>query len=259
MSDVKHQLTSLLRIQELALEIQTARGIVEGAPTRIDDAENRFRERNAEYVAAKERFDAIEADRRARSLELGSLEEARRKFQDSLMQVKNQREYAAVLKEIDAVKAQIDDHESTILKSMDEVETLKGDLDSRAAHIESERAIVEKEHAEVEAAVSDAQARIARASTERSEIEAALPSELVASIRRVEEGRRGVFLVKVDREMCSACHVRVRPQVYQEIRQATRIHACSNCKRYLYFEPALRNEASKEAPAGNASGASMNL
>ncbi|HUC43737.1 MAG TPA: hypothetical protein VMR65_06855, partial [Candidatus Sulfotelmatobacter sp.] len=195
MTDVKRQLASLLRIQELALDIQAARAVVEGAPARIEDAENRFRERNAEYVAVKDRFDAIEADRRARTLELGSLEEARRKYQDSLMQVKNQREYAAVLKEIDAVKAQIDDHESTILKSMDEVETLKGDLDGRAAHIESERAIVEKERAEVEAAVTDAQARMTQASAERADIEAALPADLVANVRRVEEGRRGVFLV----------------------------------------------------------------
>ena len=96
-------------------------------------------------------------------------------------------------------------------------------------------------------------------SAERADIEAALPADLVANVRRVEEGRRGVFLVKADREMCSACHVRVRPQVYQEIKQATRIHACSNCKRYLYFEAALRSEAPTEAAAGDASGASINL
>jgi len=111
----------------------------------------------------------------------------------------------------------------------------------------------------VEAAVTDAQARMTQASAERADIEAALPADLVANVRRVEEGRRGVFLVKADREMCSACHVRVRPQVYQEIKQATRIHACSNCKRYLYFEAALRSEAPTEAAAGDASGASINL
>jgi hypothetical protein len=246
MMDARSQLTSLIGMQELVLEILAARQVVEGAPGKIEEAEARFRERNAEYVAIKERFEAIEADRTARTADLAVLEDSRKRFQDSLMQVKNQREYAAVLKEIDAVKARITDNEDAILSSMDDVETLKTDLEARAAHIESERAIVERERAEVEAAVSEAEATIERATRRRAELEAGLPAPLVANVRRVEEGRRGVFLVRADREMCSACHVRVRPQVYQEIRQALRLHACGNCKRYLYFEPAFKSPPSAE-------------
>jgi predicted nucleic acid-binding Zn-ribbon protein len=239
MSEARNQLSSLLKIQQLALEIQAARSVVDGAPARIEEAEARFRERNAEYVATKERYDAIEADRQARSAELQTLEESRQHYQDSLMQVKNQREYAAALKEIDVVKARIGEHEDAILKSMDEVETLKTDLAARAAHIEAERAIVESERAEVEAAVAEAHALIERSTAERLQIEAALPPALVANVRRVEEGRKGLFLVKAERESCSACHVRLRPQVYQEIKQATKLHICGNCRRYLYFEATM--------------------
>jgi predicted nucleic acid-binding Zn-ribbon protein len=107
MSDARNQLTSLLKIQELALEIQAAKAVVDGAPAKIEEAESRFRERNAEYVEIKERYDAIEADRASRSAELSALEESRQHYQDSLMQVQNQREYAAALKEIDSVKARI--------------------------------------------------------------------------------------------------------------------------------------------------------
>lgn len=239
MSDARTQLLSLVKMQELALEIQAAHAVVDGAPAKIEEAESRFRERNAEYVAIKERYDAIDADRRARTLELGALEETRKHYQDSLMQVKNQREYAAVLKEIDAAKASIGEHEEAILASMDEVETLKTDLEARAAHIETERSIVETERVAIEAAVTEARARIEAATAERSQIESTLPGPLVANVRRVEEGRRGIFLVKAERESCSACHVRLRPQVYQEIRQAAKIHACGSCRRYLFHESLL--------------------
>ncbi len=239
MSDAREQLAKLVKIQDLALEIQAARAVVDGAPGKVEEAEARFRERNAEYVAIKERYEAIDADRRARSLELSTLEETRKHYQDSLMQVKNQREYAAVLKEIDAAKASIGEHEEAILAGMDEVEKLKQELETRAAHIESERTIVEKERADVEAAAVAAQARIERATAERADIEAELPPSLVASIKRVEESRKGIFLVKAERESCSACHVRLRPQVYQEIKQASKIHMCSNCRRYLYVESAF--------------------
>ena len=239
MSDARTQLLKLVKMQELALEIQAAHAVVDGAPAKIEEAEGRFRERNAEYVEIKERYDAIDADRSSRSSELATLEETRKHYQDSLMQVKNQREYAAVLKEIDAAKASIGDHEDAILASMDEIESLKTEIEARAAHIETERGIVERERAEVEAAVAEATERIARATAERDEIEKTLPAPLVANVKRVEAGRKGVFLVKVERESCSACHVRMRPQVYQEIRQASKIHVCGSCRRYLYAEAAF--------------------
>jgi predicted nucleic acid-binding Zn-ribbon protein len=253
MSDARTQLLKVVKMQELALEVQAAHAVVDGAPAKIEEVESRFRERNAEYVAIKERYDAIDADRNTRSLELATLEETRKHYQDSLMQVKNQREYAAVLKEIDAAKASIGEHEEAILASMDEVATLKTDLEARAAHIESERTIVEKERADVEAAVLDARGRIERATAERAEIESTLPAALVANVRRVEEGRKGIFLVKVERESCSACHVRLRPQVYQEIRQASKIHVCGSCRRYLYAEGAFKaTPVSTSAPLSGA-------
>jgi predicted nucleic acid-binding Zn-ribbon protein len=230
---------------------------VEGAPARIEEAESRFRERNAEYVGIKERYDAIEAERRSRSNELAALEETRKHYQDSLMQVKNQREYAAVLKEIDAAKASIGDHESAILASMDEIEALKVELDARAAHIETERSIVEKERAEVEAAAAEAASRIERATAERAHIEATLPAPLVASVRRVEAARRGVFLVKVERESCSACHVRLRPQVAQEIRQASKIHTCGSCRRFLYTDSVFAAAAVSTSAPPQDSGAKV--
>jgi predicted nucleic acid-binding Zn-ribbon protein len=256
--NVKEQLLHLLRIQELVLEGQGARSLVDGAPARIEEIEARFRERNAEYVSLKDRHDTAETDRKTRSIEVKDLEETRKKFIDSLMQVKNQREYAAVLKEIDAVKARLAEHEDAILKDMVEIETLSTDLEGRAAHIEVERAQVEVERAQVDAEVEAARAVLDRCDADRKRIEAELPAALVATIRRIEGGRRGVFLVKVERELCQSCHVRVRPQVYQEIKQAAKIHTCSNCRRVLYFEPALRPKQSEPTAPDSPSEVAVN-
>jgi len=70
MNDARSQLASLLAIQDLVLEILAARLVVEGAPGKIEEAEARFRERNAEYVETKDRFETIEADRKSSSAAL---------------------------------------------------------------------------------------------------------------------------------------------------------------------------------------------
>jgi len=236
----KEQVLGLVRIQRLALEIRKAMQIVESGPARVEAIESRFRERNAEYVAVKLRADELEQDRRRREGEVELLAEKRKKYMDDLMQVKNQREYAAMLKEIDAVKAQLADHEDAILRDMEEFEKLAEDLKSRAEHIQREREDVDRERAVVESEADAARRLVEERMRERGGVESGLPSPLLGTLRQLEATRQGVFLSRADNGSCQSCFVRVRPQVLQEIKTASLLPTCSGCKRFLYAEAALR-------------------
>ena len=238
--EAKEQLVRMVRVQELALEIASDQAMIENAPMRMDEIEQRFRDRNTEYVALKARFDEIETDQRERNDDLVDLEESKTKYTSDLMQVQNQREYSATLKEIDAVKARISAHEEAILKGMEETESLGPQLETFAADIEVERKKVGEERAEVEKEVAEARDRVAAGLAEREGIEAELPAALMHNIRRVEASRQGRFLVKIEDGMCQACYVRVRPQAAQEIRLASHVHACSQCRRFLYHAPTVK-------------------
>jgi predicted nucleic acid-binding Zn-ribbon protein len=248
--EVRDQLLHLVRLQQLALEIQAGHETIDGAPSKLESIENRFRERNAEYVAVKERCDALETDRRTRSGDLQLLEQQRDKYRNDLTKVTNEREYAALLKEIDAVNARISENEGAILQDMEEIESAKQELASREEHIQAERIKVGEESSQVAAAVQAARETIARLEAERSELEVGLPRSLVASIRRLESGRSGVFLARAEDGVCQSCYVRMRPQVYQEIRTAQEIHYCGSCKRLLYHPPSLERAAKQAATAG---------
>ncbi len=234
--DIQQQLYRAVRIQELALQIAADRKIVEEAPARIEEIEARFRERNAEYVAVKERFEELDSDQKSRNNTLAELEETKKKYQSDLMQVQNQREYAAILKEIDECKARIAENEEAVLKAMEELESLKGDLENRNEHIQQERDQVESERNTVEGEVKDAESRMAAAAEERAGLEGALPSLMKAAIAKLEQSRQGVFMAKAEDGICQACYVRVRPQAYQEVKLANAIHYCGSCKRILYHQ-----------------------
>lgn len=247
--EAKGQLQRLLRIQELSNSIRKAQHVVEQAPRRVEEVENRFRERNAEYVALKDRNDELIADQDNRSQELTTLEEKRKKFMDDLMQVKNQREYSAMLREIDAVKAQISEHEEAVLKDMEEIEKLKDELAQQEENIKEDREASDRERAEVESEAEQARESIERLSAERDQVESELPRSLLPTLRKLEQTRQGTFLSKAENGVCLSCFVRVRPQVFQEIKQATAVHTCGNCRRFLYHEPSLRPEPEAAAPS----------
>lgn len=250
------QLRRLARMQDVTTERLEAQAVVDGAPGRIEEIESHFRERNAEYVAVKDRHDEVEKDQRERNAELATLEESRKKFMADLMQVQNQREYAAILKEIDEVKAKISDHEDAVLRNMDELETLTADLEKHTEHIKTEREAVERERHEVESQVVAARETIARCTEERSGIESELPAVLIDAVQRVEGMRSGRFLVEAKEGICTACYVRVRPQAFQEIKLGTAIHGCGNCRRLLYF-PSTVAPAAPPASEGDASATEM--
>jgi predicted nucleic acid-binding Zn-ribbon protein len=236
---VREQLERLVRLQGVVQEVRSAREFVESAPARIGEIEARFRERNAAYVAIQERHDALQEDQRARSDELLTLETSKKKYMTDLMAVQNQREYAAILREIDAVKARIGEHEEAVLKDMEEIESVKVELELHAEHIRTERELVDRERAEVEAGVERARGAVAQREAERESIEAELPAALVSSVRRLVDNRQGQFLSQVVDGICQSCFVRLRPQGFQEVKLVLRLHYCSNCRRLLYHEPSL--------------------
>lgn len=252
---VREQLQRLMRLQDLVLEAQAARETVDAAPGRVEEIEGRFRERNAEYVAVKERYDALETDRKTRSEELVLLEQQRDKYKDDLTKVQNEREYAAMLKEIDAVKMRISENEEAILSDMEEIAQAKEELESREAHIQTEREQVGKERAEVESAADAARERIEKLTTERAALEGELPARVVASARKLEASRGGQFLAKAEDGTCQSCYVRVRPQVFQEIKLLRKIHFCSSCRRLLYQPDTLERATAQSGSSEETSGA----
>ena len=236
----REQLIGLVRIQGLALEIRKAAQVVDAGPARIEAIESRFRERNAEYVAVKQRAEELEQDRLRRQGEVELLTEKRKKYMDDLMQVKNQREYAAMLKEIDSVKSLLADHEDAILRDMEELEKLTADLAAREEHIRKEREDVERERALVESEAAAARRIVEERMRERASLESDIPGVLLGTMRQLEATRAGLFLSRADNGACQSCFVRIRPQMLQEIRAASVLHTCSGCKRFLYVESALQ-------------------
>jgi predicted nucleic acid-binding Zn-ribbon protein len=250
----KEQLIRLVRIQKLVDTVMKAEKILTEAPGKIEEIEGHFRERNAEYVAIQDRFNELELDRKTRGQQLEELEEHKTKYTDDLMRVKNQKEYAAMLKEIDSVKAQVSEHEEAILRDMEEIEKIKGELATHEEHIAQERETVAVETKAVEEASKQSRETIEVLTVQRLEHETGLSRALLASVRRLEDRRRGVFLSRAQEGTCQSCFVRVRPQVFQEIKLAAAVHSCENCRRYLFFEPGIRAAMgeTESAPAAEA-------
>ena len=70
-----------------------------------------------------------------------------------------------------------------------------------------------------------------------------LPAALVSTFDTVLKARRGVAVSKVEGGLCAACHVRVRPQVLNDLIKGESVRQCDSCQRILYTVPAKPADA----------------
>ena len=134
-----------------------------------------------------------------------------------------------------------------MLKDMEEIEKLKDELEQQEENIKDDRQAADSESAQVESEAGQARESIEQLTAERAKVESELPRVLLPTLRRLEETRQGIFLSKADKGVCQSCFVRVRPQVFQEIKLAAVVHTCSNCRRFLYHAPSLKPEPEPNA------------
>jgi uncharacterized protein len=197
---------------------------------------------DAEYQAANEEMQKLEQsletmsrERRRVDGELQDQQEVLKKYQGNLMQVKNQQQYAAAWKEIDATRKQVKELEDAVLKSMTDAEAVQKQLDERRAGFDELKARYDASHAEWQASLSDLRSEIEVLRTKQERIENSIPEKLKREFWRVAEHRGGIAVARVDGETCSGCRTRIRPALAQQLKRGELVK-CEGCSRILYPE-----------------------
>jgi predicted nucleic acid-binding Zn-ribbon protein len=204
----------------------------------------RLRQALEERLAGKrERLETarevLETSRKARKdneSRVQVLEEKRSKYKGQLMDVKTNKEYTAMLHEIETVEREIGKHEDLILEEMERAEDLAGNV---AREEEAFKAIEEDartEGAELDARQTRLEDERRRMATERERMAAEVPEERLRLYQRIA-GHRGSGAAEARDGMCQACHVKMRPQVWVEIKTGEQLFQCASCSRILYYEP----------------------
>jgi len=232
--DLEH----LIELQNLETAIEESRRRIAAHPQRVADADARLANAKAAVDAAKQRFKGNQDARREQEKEAATYQSRLSKFKDQLSAVKTNREYQAMQLEIETAQKELGVVEERVLERMMEADTLTAEVkkaEQAAAvqqkDVDAEKKTLAEELTTVEAALQDATAK-------RNTLLASLPSRLVALFEQVARARKGLAITTATRDgLCSACHVRLRPQVFQEIRRNDQIIQCASCNRILYYIP----------------------
>lgn len=229
-------LQRLIQLQSVQSSSETARRQIAEVPIRIEQLRLRLDERSAAVVAARERLTESQTQRRTLEKDVAAAQARLSKFKDQLMEVKTNKEYQAMQKEIATADRDVRSLEDRILEHMLESDELTGDVKRAEAELATEEKAVKEEEAAIERERAATADRLEQFSAERAQILAGLDSRLSALFDHIAQyQRRGVAVVEAKAGMCTYCHVRLRPQIFNTVRRNDDIIQCDSCHRILYF------------------------
>ena len=230
--DLQH----LIQLQRLETERDSTRRGVEAIPARREAVEARVAEAQARVAAVREQVAANQAARRVIEKDLSVVQGRLTKFKDQLMEVKTNKEYQAMQHEIATAGSEVKRLEDLLLERMMEADEISGTLKQAEADLAAERTRAQRETEALGVEVSTLERGFADAQRQRDDLVAGMPAELVATFDQIR-GKRGTAVVEARDGHCTVCHVRLRPQVFNEIRHGETIIKCDSCGRILYFTP----------------------
>ena len=231
-------LERLIQLQNLETTIEESRRRVTAHPQRVQDADARLSQAKGVVDEAKQRLKASQELRREQEKDAATFQTRLSKFKDQLSAVKTNREYQARQGEIETAQKELGVVEEKILERMMEADALAAEIKKADQALAVQQKEVEAEKKAMAEELATVETALAQATEQRATVIAAMEPRLVALFEQVARARKGIAICIATRDgLCSACHVRLRPQVFQEVRRNDAIIQCFSCNRILYYVP----------------------
>ena len=229
------QLNFLVRLQQLDRTIGKILIDSQENPARLAqvDQETKFAEEDLKHFL--EELDGLKKKRRDLEREIEELDQKIKKSQVKLMEVKTNKEYRAMLTEIDELKKVKSGKEDLLLELLENLEgeqqrekSMKKMVEAKTAEGKLKKADLEKEGERYVEALADL-------NRQRKDLAGQVDPSLLKQYEFLKDRLRGVAVAEAREAMCLSCHMQIPPQLYNELYRQDRVITCPSCLRILFI------------------------
>lgn len=226
---------NLIKLQKLDIEIRNTSVLLDDIPHQIEEIDKKSEESLQIVQAAKDNFSQNQKKRRDLESKLQDKKEKIEKYKRQLNEIKTNKEYSSLLKEINETNAKIDSLEEGIIGEMLSADDIEKEIKAASKKAEEVQAELTKKKEEIFQEKNKAEEKLKDLEAEKEELLPKIPSDQMKLYKQISRIKNGIVLSPVTEEFCTMCHMRVRPQMVNELIAETQIITCENCGRILYY------------------------
>jgi hypothetical protein len=233
---VKEEVQQLIDVQELDQRILEARSRKEELLTRKDKLMAQAEKLEKIVASIQEQIDEVAADVSSLNQDLAKEQDSVTKAENRLPEVKTQKEYLAILKEVDAAKKNFKDIEEALKLKQQVQNELEADRNDKQTELDELNSDNENHLKDIETLVAEMEEIEATQTPKRDKLIAQVPEPLRKRYELVLKRLNSVALVEAKNYTCTGCHMRLPPQFFNNMLKSKNISTCPQCNRLLYIE-----------------------
>ena len=225
----------LLKLQNVDYDLGELERSKEYIPDMMENLRRETEESIKTLEQTKEELSAARLEQRDVDLSIQSNQEKLKSLQERMMAIKTNKEYDALVSEIDQIKEKLSEQETRGLELLEIIENHEkelGGLDEKANNIKS---VNDGQLASLQTQIDSVGGKISEKERERQELLSHVNKRAISTYERIRKGRGGAVVVAVKKRACGGCFKALPPQRIQEIKRGERIVTCDSCGRMLVW------------------------
>ena len=232
----KLQLQQLVQLQKIDDQILEHKKTLVDIPTQIDSARAELEEKKNILKVVTEEIETLQKQRKDLELEVQGENDHMAKAKTKLPAVKTNKEYTAILVEVDAIKEKVSKIEDMELEVMEALEVKAKEIPGVEKKCKEEDAYFNEYRLKKDTEEKRFKQELEELVEKRKNISAQLETVILKRYEKISNSRDGRAVAGLRENICQGCFQQVLPQMVIEVKVAVKIHQCGGCMRFLFWD-----------------------
>lgn len=233
---MEERLLLLIKLQECDSQLVKLSAKKKKLPEDMDKLDKEFISFKEGIEKNKTKYDELKARHTESENKIKRLNEGVVKTKERLLEVKNNKEYQAMLKEIEIAEKSRSDIETDIISILEELDKLSVLVKKDEETLKQSKNKYEQEKKTIEDDLNSIDANISDWEKKRVDVRKNVAEDLLAKYEKIKKRNQGIGVISVWKSVCNGCHMNIPPQLYNELQRSNQLLSCPNCDRIIYFQ-----------------------
>ncbi len=236
---VEEKLKALYQLQTTLSGIDEKRALRGELPLEVQDLEDEIAGLTTRMEKIKTDIDEFKKAIAQKKADITSAESSVERYKKQLDDVKNNREYDTLTKEIEFQSLEIELCNKKIKEALIKVEEKNADLAEADELMKDRMAALKEKKEELDEIMQETRDEEEKLKNKASELEVTIEPRLLSSFKRIRKNsRNGLGIVYVQRDACGGCFNKIPPQRQLDIKMHKKVIVCEYCGRIM-IDPEL--------------------
>lgn len=240
---MRKQLSLLIELQKTESEMGKINLKCKALPEEIAKLDEAFKKYQLGVEENRKDVEEVNKNRLEKEEKLRRGQETLKRAKERLSEVKTNKEYQAVLKEIESVEEKNGEMEDEIISLLEKADRLKETLQIKEKEMISYEQQYGVGKSKLEKELVSMDSALIGCRRKGDELKKRIVEHLLKKYEAIKLLNNGLAVVPVWKEVCEGCHMKIPPQLYNEVHKLVELYTCPNCSRIIYWHDQSADES----------------